>query len=92
MRKCGKCGTARQVTDDDIIRHMRFACWMPKTADTRLEYVILNCVSMTTMVSRTRLGVTFTRTLSVILIIVYVINEIRRSRLLVFPIMVSVLC
>jgi acyl-coenzyme A thioesterase PaaI-like protein len=69
-----KCGRTRQVTDDDIIRPMRFACWMAKAADTRLEYAILNCVSMTTMVSRTRLNVTFTRTLSVMLIIVFVIN------------------
>jgi hypothetical protein len=57
-----KCGTARQVTDDDIIRCMRFACWIAKAADTRLEYVIFNCVSMARMVSRMRFNVAFTRT------------------------------
>ena len=23
-----KCGTVRQATDDDVIRRMRFACWI----------------------------------------------------------------
>ena len=26
--------TARQVADDNIIRHMRFACWIAKGTDT----------------------------------------------------------
>jgi hypothetical protein len=34
-----KYGTARQATDDNIIRRMRFACWINKATDT--EYVIL---------------------------------------------------
>jgi hypothetical protein len=33
-------GRARQ-TIDDIIRRMRFACWMNKAIDTHSEYVIL---------------------------------------------------
>jgi hypothetical protein len=36
-----KYGTARQTTDDNIIRRMRFACWITKTTDTHSEYVIL---------------------------------------------------
>jgi hypothetical protein len=36
----GKYGTARQATDDDIIRRMRFACWITKATDTHSEYVI----------------------------------------------------
>jgi hypothetical protein len=36
-----KCGTARQVTDDNTIRRMRFACWIPKATDTHSGYVIL---------------------------------------------------
>jgi hypothetical protein len=36
-----KYGTARQVTDDNIIRRMRFACWITKATDTHSEYVIL---------------------------------------------------
>jgi hypothetical protein len=33
--------TARQATDDNIIRRMRFACRITKATDTHLEYVIL---------------------------------------------------
>jgi hypothetical protein len=33
--------TARQATDDNIIRRMRFACWITKATDTRSEYVTL---------------------------------------------------
>jgi hypothetical protein len=36
-----KHGTARQNTDDSIIRRMRFACWITKATDTHSEYVIL---------------------------------------------------
>jgi hypothetical protein len=32
--------TAGQATDDNIIRRMRFACWITKTTDTHLEYKI----------------------------------------------------
>ena len=28
------------VTDDNITRHMRFACWIPKATNTHSEYVI----------------------------------------------------
>jgi hypothetical protein len=35
-----KHGTARQATDDNIIRRMRFACWITKATDTHTEYVI----------------------------------------------------
>jgi hypothetical protein len=36
-----KYGTARQAADDNIIRRMRFACWITKATDTHAEYVIL---------------------------------------------------
>ena len=36
-----KYGTARQFTDDNIIRRMRFACWVTKATDTHSEYIIL---------------------------------------------------
>jgi hypothetical protein len=36
-----KYGTARQATDGNIIRRMRFACWITKAIDTHSEYVIL---------------------------------------------------
>jgi hypothetical protein len=34
-------GGARQATDDNIIRRMRFACWINKSTDTHTEYAIL---------------------------------------------------
>jgi hypothetical protein len=34
-------GRARQATDDNIIRRMRFACWITKARETHSEYVIL---------------------------------------------------
>jgi hypothetical protein len=34
-------GTPGQATDDNIIRRMRFACWITKARDTHSEYVIL---------------------------------------------------
>jgi hypothetical protein len=36
-----KYGTVRQATNDNIIRRMRFACWITKATDTQSEYVIL---------------------------------------------------
>jgi hypothetical protein len=34
-------GTARQATYSNIIKRMRFACWITKATDTNSEYVIL---------------------------------------------------
>ena len=36
-----KCGTARQATDDSIIRLMRVSCWVTKDRDTHSEYTII---------------------------------------------------
>jgi hypothetical protein len=36
-----KCGRDRQAIDVNIIRRMRFACWITKVTDTYSEYVIL---------------------------------------------------
>jgi hypothetical protein len=36
----GKYGRAGQATDDNIIRHMHFACRITKATDTHSEYVI----------------------------------------------------
>ena len=38
---CEICVTARQATDGNTIRRMRFACWIIKATDTHWEYVIL---------------------------------------------------
>jgi len=35
----GKIGTARQATDDNIIRHIRISCWVAKATDTHLENI-----------------------------------------------------
>jgi hypothetical protein len=36
-----KYGIFGQSTDDNMIRRMRFACWIPKATYTHSEYVIL---------------------------------------------------
>jgi hypothetical protein len=36
-----KYDTARQATDDNILRRMRTACWITKATNTHSEYVIL---------------------------------------------------
>ena len=58
-----KYGTARQVKDAKIIRHMRSACYINKAGHT-LVVCNTHCFSTAIMVSRTRLNVTFTRTFS----------------------------
>ena len=64
-----KSDTASQATADNTTRHMRIACCITKATDTHSEYVILIAFPMAIMVTRTRLNVTFTRTLSVLLIL-----------------------
>jgi hypothetical protein len=34
-------GRDRETTDDNIIGRIHFACWIPKAADTHLEYIML---------------------------------------------------
>ena len=36
-----KYGIARQGTNDNTIRRMRFACWITKATDINSEYVVL---------------------------------------------------
>ena len=36
-----KCGGASQGADDNLIRRMRFACWITKATDIHLECLIL---------------------------------------------------
>jgi hypothetical protein len=33
-------GTAKQIIDDNVIRRLRFACWISKATDTHSEYEI----------------------------------------------------
>jgi hypothetical protein len=50
-----KYGRARQATDGNIIRHIRFECRITKSTDTQYY-----CISTVTMVTRTCLKVTYT--------------------------------
>ena len=45
-----KCCRSRQATGENTIRHMRFACWLPRAIDTHSKYVIL-CFSIATVVT-----------------------------------------
>jgi hypothetical protein len=36
-----ECRTAGQATDENILRRMRFPCWINEATDTYSEYVIL---------------------------------------------------
>lgn len=40
----GKYGTAREVTDNNIIWRIRIPCWVPKATDPQSEYVILTAI------------------------------------------------
>jgi hypothetical protein len=53
-----KYGRAGQATDDNIIRHMLFACWITTAIDT-LRICNTYGFFTETMVMRTRLSVTF---------------------------------
>jgi hypothetical protein len=46
-----KYGTARQATDDNIIRRMRIACWITKATDTHSE-----CIRRIAFAQQQRLG------------------------------------
>jgi hypothetical protein len=52
-----KYGTARQATDDNIIRRMRIACWITKATDT-LGMCNTYCFCAATIVSPARLNIT----------------------------------
>ena len=66
-----KYSIARQATDENIIRRMRFACWITKATDT-LRICNTYCIFTATMVTRTRLSVIFIRTLPVLPVTRYV--------------------
>jgi len=50
--------TARQATDDKIIRRILFACLITKATETHSEYVILIPFSTAAMVIGTRINIT----------------------------------
>ena len=59
----GKHVRAEQATDDNIIGRTRFACWITKVKHTQTHTQNMQCFSTVTMVTRTPLNITFTRTL-----------------------------
>jgi len=65
-----KYGTARQATDANITRRMRFA-WLINEAGHTLVVCNTCCFSTAIMVSRTHLNATFTCTLSLFLFLAY---------------------
>ena len=62
---------AGQATGNNIIRRMRFACWITKATQTRSEYVIrAYCFSTATMVMQTHLIVTFIRIVPLLFVLI----------------------
>ena len=57
MQTVEKCRIAGPATEGDIIRRLRFACWITKATDIHLEYVTQRFFTTTT-VARRRLNVT----------------------------------
>ena len=66
-------GTARQATSDNKIQSMRNECWITKATDTHADYVTLNAFPKPTMVTKTRLLVTFIRTLTALILLLLLI-------------------
>jgi len=52
------CGTDGQTTDENIIRRMRYACWITKPENIYSEYVNTYCFSTAKIVTRTHLNIT----------------------------------
>jgi len=69
MYKKKKYRTAGQVTDDNTIRRMRFACWIPKAHRHTFIICYTYCFPTSTTVTRTRLDITFIGTLPVLLFV-----------------------
>jgi len=65
MRDVEKYGRIGQATYNSIIQCMRFASWIPKATDTHSRVRNNCCFSTAILVTRTRLNVTFIRTLPV---------------------------
>jgi hypothetical protein len=75
-----KYGTARQATDDNIIRRMRFACWITKATDTHSEYLVFIAFSRQQWLRERASVLTVMHTLSVLLNCVPVVLYVRYAR------------
>jgi hypothetical protein len=65
VRYCGKKTVERDWPQMTVWR-MRIACWITNATITRSQYLIFNCFPTATVVTRTRLNITFIRTLPVL--------------------------
>jgi hypothetical protein len=65
-----KCNRARQSTDDNIIRRVRFTCWITKATNTHSTVFNTYCFSTATVVERTPLNISLICTLPIVLITV----------------------
>ena len=61
----GKYGKTGQVTDDNIIRRMRFACWITKVRNT-VRICNTYCFTTATVVTLTLLNITHIRSVLVL--------------------------
>ena len=64
MLEVEKYSTDVQATNVSIIRRVRFACWITKATGTLSRMCNTSCFPTEKMVTRTRLNITFIRTLS----------------------------
>jgi hypothetical protein len=53
-----KYGRSGQATDNSIIQHMRFSCWITKAIHIRIHNINTFCFTAVTTVSLKRLGTT----------------------------------
>jgi hypothetical protein len=65
---CGKIWYSRTSRNNNIIWHMRFACWITEATDKHSEHIIL-CIFAVTMVARKHLKVASVSTLLVLLML-----------------------
>ena len=74
-----KYGRASQVTGDNIIRRMRFACWITKDKNAQSEHVIRIAF---THKNGYATYITFKRTLPVLLIFSFTISCVKISQMM----------
>ena len=70
-----KCGRAGQAKDDNIIRRMRFACWLPKATNTYSEYGILIACSLLQWLQERALMLSYTYIACLVLCTTYCVLE-----------------
>ena len=69
-----KYGRARQVTDDNIMWHMCFVCWITEATNTHLKYVILIAFPWQQWLRECASSVMFIHTLPILLPLVRIMK------------------